>query len=71
MPEKTKIIIRNDVKKRKDPDRQPLNFAIDQENMDDFDVLWANEKRRRGGILKKEDFKEEVFNKGLQQFYNE
>ena len=66
MSEKTKIIIRNDVKKKK----QQLNFSIDRELHLDIKDLHTLEQRRRGVKFNLKDFFEEVLAKGVREWLN-
>ena len=59
--EKTKIIVRNDVK---------LNFSLPVDLHSEFEELYVIEKRKRGGKLLKKDFIKEVIVKGVRQWYN-
>ena len=67
MAEKTKIIIRNDVKKK----RQQLNFSIDRELHLDIKDLHTLEQRRRGVKFNLKDFFEEVLAKGVREWLNQ
>ena len=66
MPEKTKIIIRNDVKKK----RQQLNFSIDRELHLDIKDLHTIEQRKRGVKFNLQDFFEEIIAKGVKEWLN-
>ena len=66
MPEKTKIIIRNDVKKK----RQQLNFSIDRELHLDIKDLHTIEQRKRGLKFNLQDFFEEIIAKGVKEWLN-
>ena len=67
MPEKTKIIIRNDVKKK----RQQLNFSIDRELHLDIKDLHTIEQRKRGIKFNLKDFFEEIIAKGVREWLNQ
>ena len=66
MSEKTKIIIRNDVKKK----RQQLNFSISREMHLDIKDLHTMEQRKRGVKLNLQDFFEEIIAKGVKEWLN-
>ena len=66
MSEKTKIIIRNDVKKK----RQQLNFSIDRELHLDIKDLHTIEQRKRGVKFNLQDFFEEIIAKGGKEWLN-
>ena len=66
MSEKTKIIIRNDVKKK----RQQLNFSIDRELHLDIKDLHTIEQRKRGVKFNLQDFFEEIIAKGVKECLN-
>ena len=66
MPEKTKIILRNDVKKK----RQQLNFSIDRELHLDIKDLHTIEQRKRGVKFNLQDFFEEIIAKGVKEWLN-
>ena len=66
MPEKTKIILRNDVKKK----RQQLNFSIDRELHLDIKDLHTIEQRKRGSKFNLQDFFEEIVAKGVKEWLN-
>ena len=66
MPEKTKIILRNDVKKK----RQQLNFSIPRELHLDIKDLHTLEQRKRGVKFNLKDFFEEVLAKGVREWLN-
>ena len=66
MPEKTKIILRNDVKKK----RQQLNFSIDRELHLDIKDLHTIEQRKRGLKFNLQDFFEEIVAKGVKEWLN-
>ena len=66
MPEKTKIILRNDVKKK----RQQLNFSIDRELHLDIKDLHTIEQRKRGLKFNLQDFFEEIIAKGVREWLN-
>ena len=66
MPEKTKIILRNDVKKK----RQQLNFSIDRELHLDIKDLHTIEERKRGVKIKLADFQAEIMIKGVREWLN-
>ena len=61
MPEKTKIILRNDVK---------LNFGLPMVLHGEFEEIYIIEKRKRGGKLRKKDFIIEIVKKGIRQWHN-
>ena len=67
MPEKTKIILRNDVKKK----RQQLNFSIDRELHLDIKDLHTIEQRKRGSKFNLQDFFEEIIAKGVREWLNQ
>ena len=67
MAEKTKIIIRNDVKKK----RQQLNFSIPMELHLDIKDLHTLEQRKRGMKFNLKDFFEEVIAKGVREWLNQ
>ena len=60
-PEKTKIVLRNDVK---------INYSLPVELHGEFEELYVIEKRKRKGKLLKKDFILEVIKKGVRQWYN-
>ena len=64
MAEKTKIILRNDVKKK----RQQLNFSIDRELHLDIKDLHTIEQRKRGVKFNLQDFFEEIIAKGVKEW---
>ena len=66
MSEKTKIILRNDVKKK----RQQLNFSIDRELHLDIKDLHTIEQRKRGSKFNLQDFFEEIIAKGVKEWLN-
>ena len=66
MAEKTKIIIRNDVKKK----RQQLNFSIPRELHLDIKDLHTIEQRKRGTKFNLQDFFEEIIAKGVKEWLN-
>ena len=61
MSEKTKIILRNDVK---------LNFALPIALHGEFEELYVIVKRKRGNKLLKKDFILEVIKRGVRQWHN-
>ena len=67
MAEKTKIILRNDVKKK----RQQLNFSIDRELHLDIKDLHTIEQRKRGFKFNLQDFFEEIIAKGVREWLNQ
>ena len=67
MAEKTKIILRNDVKKK----RQQLNFSIDRELHLDIKDLHTIEQRKRGIKFNLKDFFEEIIAKGVREWLNQ
>ena len=67
MAEKTKIILRNDVKKK----RQQLNFSIPMELHLDIKDLHTLEQRKRGMKFNLKDFFEEVIAKGVREWLNQ
>ena len=67
MAEKTKIILRNDVKKK----RQQLNFSIDRELHLDIKDLHTIEQRKRGVKFNLQDFFEEIIAKGVKEWLNQ
>ena len=67
MAEKTKIIIRNDVKKN----RQQLNFSIPMELHLDIKDLHTIEQRKRGVKFNLKDFFEEIIAKGVKEWLNQ
>lgn len=62
MAEKTKIILRNDIK---------LNFSIPIELHGEFEELFIIEKRKRNVRLLRKDFIKEVIKKGIRQWHNQ
>ena len=66
MAEKTKMIIRNDVKKN----RQQLNFSIPMELHLDIKDLHTIEQRKRGSKFNLQDFFEEIIDKGVKEWLN-
>ena len=66
MPEKPKIILRNDVKKK----RQQLNFSISRELHLDIKDLHTMEQRKRGSKFNLQDFFEEIIAKGVKEWLN-
>ena len=66
MAEKMKIILRNDVKKK----RQQLNFSIDRELHLDIKDLHTIEQRKRGIKFNLQDFFEEIIAKGVKEWLN-
>ena len=66
MAKKTKIILRNDVKKK----RQQLNFSIATELHLDIKEIHVMEQRKRGVTLHLMDFLEEVMAKGVREWLN-
>ena len=66
MSEKTKIILRNDVKKK----RQQVNFSIDRELHLDIKDLHTIEERKRGVKIKLADFQAEIMIKGVREWLN-
>ena len=64
---KKKIIIRNDVKKKK----QQLNFSISRELHLDIKDLHTMEQRKRGIKFNLKDFFEEVIAKGVREWLNQ
>ena len=64
--DKTKIIIRNDVEKK----RQQLNFSIDRELHLDIKDLHTIEQRKRGLKFNLQDFFEEIIAKGVKEWLN-
>jgi len=67
MAEKTKIILRNDVKKK----RQQLNFSISRELHLDIKDLHTMEQRKRGSKFNLQDFFEEIIAKGVREWLNQ
>ena len=69
---KSKIIIRNDVKKRKILPKQDVKviFGLPISLHGEFEELYYIEKRKRNGKLLKKDFIIEVIKKGIRQWYN-
>ena len=61
MTNKSKIILRNDVK---------LNFGLPKGLHSEFEELHVIEKRKRGGNLLKNDFIIEIIKKGIRQWHN-
>ena len=66
MADKKKIILRNDVKKK----RQQLNFSIPRELHLDIKDLHTLEQRKRGVKFNLKDFFEEVLAKGVREWLN-
>ena len=62
--EKKKIILRNDVQKK----RQQLNFSIDRELHLDIKDLHTMEQRKRGHRFNLKDFYEEILQKGVREW---
>tara|TARA_R100000234_G_C5000603_1_gene180162 strand:- start:1899 stop:2087 length:189 start_codon:yes stop_codon:yes gene_type:complete len=62
MAEKSKIILRNDVK---------LNFGLPIELHSEFEELFVIEKRKRGGNLLKKEFIQEIIKKGIREWHNQ
>ena len=69
---KSKIIIRNDVKKRKILPKQDVkvNFGLPISLHGEFEELHVIEKRKRNGKLLKKDFIIEVLKRGIRQWHN-
>ena len=67
MADKKKIILRNDVKKK----RQQLNFSIDRELHLDIKDLHTIEQRKRGVKFNLQDFFEEIIAKGVREWLNQ
>jgi len=69
---KSKIIIRNDVKKRKILPRKEIkiNFGLPISLHGEFEELHVIEKRKRGGKLLKKDFIIEIIKTGIRQWHN-
>jgi hypothetical protein len=69
---KSKIIIRNDVKKRKILPKQDVkvNFGLPISLHGEFEELHVIEKRKRGGKLLKKDFIIEIIKTGIRQWNN-
>ena len=67
MAEKTKIILRNDVKKK----RQQLNFSIDRELHLDIKDLHIIFQRKNGVKTNLKDFYELVIVKGVREWLNQ
>ena len=69
---KTKLIIRNDVKKRKILPKQAVNvnFGFPMTLHGEFEELYYIEKRKRNGKLLKKDFIIEIIKKGIRQWFN-
>ena len=67
MAEKTKMIIRNDVKKK----RQQLNFSIDMDLHLDIKDIHNMEQRKRGQKFNLKDLLEEVLAKGVREWLNQ
>ena len=65
MAEKTKIIIRNDMRKK----RQQLNFSISRELHLDIKDLHVIEQRKNGRSNLK-DFYEKILAKGVREWLN-
>ena len=63
---KTKIILRNDVAKK----RQQLNFSIDMGLHLDIKDLHTMEQRKRGEKFNLKDFFEEILAKGVREWLN-
>ena len=70
--DKTKIIIINDVKKRKILPKQDVkvNFGLPISLHGEFEELHVIEKRKRGGKLLKKDFIIEIIKTGIRQWNN-
>ena len=65
--DKKKIILRNDVKKK----RQQLNFSISRELHLDIKDLHTMEQRKRGVKSNLKDFFEEIIAKGVREWLNQ
>ena len=65
MAEKTKFMLRNDVKKK----RQQLNFSISRELHLDIKDLHVIEQRKKGKSNLK-DFYEKILTKGVREWLN-
>ena len=63
---KTKIILRNDVKKK----RQQLNFSIDRELHLDIKDLHVIEQRKHKVKINLADFLEAIMGKGVREWLN-
>ena len=66
MAEKTKFMLRNDVKKKS----QQLNFSISRELHLDIKDLHTMEQRKRGVKFNLKDFFEEILAKGVKEWLN-
>ena len=64
--EKKKIILRNDVQKK----RQQLNFSIDRELHLDIKDLHNMEQRKRNKKFNLKEFLEEILLKGVREWHN-
>ena len=64
--DKTKIILRNDMKKK----RQQLNFSIDRELHLDIKDLHVIEQRKHGVKINLADFLEAIMGKGVREWLN-
>ena len=69
---KSKIIIRNDVKKRKILPKQDVkvNFGFPISLHGEFEELYVIVKRMRKGKLLKKDFIIEIIKTGIRQWFN-
>ena len=69
---KSKLIIRNDVKKRKILPKQAVNvnFGFPMMLHGEFEELYYIEKRKRSGKLLKKDFIIEIIKKGIREWFN-
>jgi len=67
MAGKKKLILRNDVKKK----RQQLNFSIPRELHLDIKDLHTIEQRKRGHKFNLKDFFEEIIVKGVREWLNQ
>ena len=70
MAEKTKIIIRNDVKKKRKKNKQ-LNFWVPIELALEFDELLVIEQRKQNRTIKKADLWGQIVAKGIREWLNQ
>ena len=69
MPDKTLVMIRNDIKKkRQKKNRHPLNFTVSWDIKLRINDLHTSVQRRRGVKIKLSDFQEEIMAKGVKNF---
>ena len=66
MSENKKIILRNDVAKK----RQQVNLSVPRELLLDIKDLHTMEQRKRGHRFNLKDFYEEILQKGVREWLN-